>query len=283
MKRKSQLLRRIQVFLAGTLATILVIGLGLGASGADEPPGRGTSNVDATATIAALLTSIAALEVTMTAEAPTTTPTRIGATSTPTPPPTATRRPVAPMAELVVAVLNIRRGPGTGFEIIGSAMKGQQFIVTGQSGGCAWLQVVLKDGSAGWISGLPAYTTLNVACSRLPAAAGPAIAQAGPTRTARPTPTPRGPQAPAPSAAPASEPRNNLSSGDSGRVTTGGPTAVRIVSPPDRTSTTAATLFAWEPNAPLAAGQVYELGFWQPIETERYAVLGPRLVRMPRS
>ena len=60
-------------------------------------------------------------------------------------------------------------------------------------------------------------------------------------------------------------------SGDSGRVTTGGPTAVRIVSPPDRTSTASPALFAWEPNAALAEGQVYELGFWQPIETEREA------------
>ena len=46
---------------------------------------------------------------------------------------------------------------------------------------------------------------------------------------------------------------------------------MRIVSPPDRTSTASPALFAWEPNAALAEGQVYELGFWQPIETEREA------------
>jgi hypothetical protein len=94
------------------------------------------------------------------------------------------------MAESLVRGLNIRSGPGTGYAIIGSASAGQSFPVTGQNGSCAWLQVLLEDGGIGWISGAPAYSSLNVPCDTLRAAAAPAQAAAPPVRE-QPTATPR--------------------------------------------------------------------------------------------
>ena len=211
MQSKAQKRLRFQAFLAAISAAVLTASLGFVANGANEAPGRVAVDTNATATTAAILTSVAVLEVTVTAEAPTATPTPLAPTSTPMPLPTATRR-VAPLAESLVAGLNIRSGPGSSFDVVGSAVQGQQFPVTGQAGSCAWLQVVLEDGSAGWISGSPAYTTLNVPCSRLPAAGAPAAAKAAPTRAVAPTATtraeaptatPRAAQAAAQAAAPA--------------------------------------------------------------------------------
>ena len=119
---------------------------------------------------------------------PTATPTRMAPPATRAP----AAQPASPMAEALVRGLNIRSGPGTGYAIIGNASAGQSFPVTGQNGDCAWLQVLLEDGGNGWISGAPAYSSLNVPCRTLRAAAAPAQAAAAPVReqlTATPRPT----------------------------------------------------------------------------------------------
>src|SRR5690606_33140203 len=60
---------------------------------------------------------------------------------------------------------------------------------SGQSGSCSWLQIVLEDGTEGWISGAGAYSSLNVACGAIPGASGSTTL---PTATPQPpTATPR--------------------------------------------------------------------------------------------
>jgi Tol biopolymer transport system component len=194
-------------FAAIAAAALLTGGAGLVARGADQGPQARPAQTDPNPTVSALLTLQATLLAPQTPTVPpTSTPAPVAPTSTPMPLATATRRPVSPLAESLVAGLNIRSGPGSSYAVVGSAAQGQQFPVRGQSGSCAWLQIVLEDGSEGWISGSPAYTTLNVPCGRVPSAApaaGAAAAAAPPptaTRAATPAPTAR-PAAPA--AAPA--------------------------------------------------------------------------------
>jgi len=163
----------------------------------------------ATATAAAKMTQIAselnraALKQTATALALTQTAQPL-ATATPTATPivaTPTPRRVSPIAEVLVEGLNIRSGPGTSYPVVASGAIGQRFPVSGQSGNCAWLQVVLEDGSEGWMSGSAAYSNLNVTCSALPgasvAAPTPTTARQLPTATPRPAQPAAEPPAPA--------------------------------------------------------------------------------------
>ena len=99
--------------------------------------------------------------------APTATPTPPPPTPTlaptPTPqPPTPTSMPTAkastPRAEVIIASLNVRGGPGVAYPIIGVALAGDVFDVTGVNASGDWLQVTRADGKPGWISGGPAYT-----------------------------------------------------------------------------------------------------------------------------
>ena len=181
----------------------------------------------ATATAAAKLTQIAselnraALKQTATAMALTQAAQPL-ATATPTATPvpvTPTPRPVTPLAEVLVEGLNIRSGPGTNFPVVAKGALGQRFPVSGQTGNCAWLQIVLEDGSEGWISGAAAYSSLNVACSVLP---GAAASQAAPTPVPQlPTATPRPvqqPQAAQPAAQPAA-PSNPSTAAAEGVIT----------------------------------------------------------------
>ncbi|HHY56109.1 MAG TPA: SH3 domain-containing protein [Chloroflexi bacterium] len=172
----------------------------------DRPlqPGA-TADANATATVSALLqlqlqidatrTAIAQLSATPT-HTPTVLPVNTRAPATPAP------RRVSPIAEVLVEGLNIRSGPGTGYPVIASGAIGQRFPVIGQSGNCAWLQVVLEDGTEGWLSGAAAYSSLNVACNGLP---GESVAAAPTPTPARqiPTTTPRPVQSAAQPAAPA--------------------------------------------------------------------------------
>lgn len=197
--------------LALILALILAGSMGLSALAADGRP-QVAQDLAATATQSAIKQR--ALQATLTAQARPATPTH-----TPTPtsttvvaPPPATPKPTqapagrsqpaqpaaasaGPLAQALVRGLNIRAGPGTGYAIIANATAGQSLPVTGQAGGCAWLQVTIKGGS-GWISGAPAFSSLNVPCSTLrvvsaPLQAAPHTAvQAPPAQGVAPTPNP---------------------------------------------------------------------------------------------
>lgn len=188
-----------QIVLAVVLTICILLPV-LGISGvASSSSGGGIypRQAAATETAQALETQLAAevqlifLQKTATAEALTATA-RPPATATATPTATSTRaastptlRAPSPLAEVLVEGLNIRSGPGTNFAVVARGTFGQQLPVTGQSGNCAWLQVLLEDGSDGWISGAAAYSSLNVACSVVP---GARAAAAIPTPSATPRP-----------------------------------------------------------------------------------------------
>ncbi len=160
------------------LAALLTAVVGGSASAAAhrQVPVHPNLQADVAATATALSELMQAVNVTLTAEA-----------LQPTPlPPTATPIPgQADLAPFVVTLgqgINIRSGPGTTFAVIGGTVANQGFPVVGQANDCGWLQVVLEDGSTGWISGSPAYTRLNVACTAVPAAQA-ADSSATPTKT----------------------------------------------------------------------------------------------------
>ncbi len=81
--------------------------------------------------------------------APTDTP-RPSATAAP---PTATPAPPQVTAIVIASQgVNVRSGPGTTFQPIGSLPTGAQVAVIGRSGDAGWIQVRLDDGREGWIS-----------------------------------------------------------------------------------------------------------------------------------
>lgn len=215
--------RRLLAFVLALLVALPLIGASsLVVAGANEQGLRqaaptSTALPDLTATVSALKALQMQVVATQTAIAElSATPT---SPATATPAATSTPRPAPPIAEVLVGGLNIRSGPGSSFPIVGNAAAGQRFPVTGQSGGCTWLRVVLEDGTEAWISGAAAYTSLNVACSAVPAANGGAsavVATATP-RPAAPTARPAQPAATQPPAsqpaAPASSPGNAASAG----------------------------------------------------------------------
>jgi len=137
----------------------------------------------------------AQLEVAAATSTPTLTPTPRPPTPTPTPSPTVTPLPptdtptptpvptepsaASPQAEVIVAALNVRRGPGVDYPIIGGAWAGDLFEIVGTNATRDWLQVRTEEGSLGWISGRPAYTRV------LGSLDGVAIVEAPPP----PTPT----------------------------------------------------------------------------------------------
>ena len=171
-------------------------GLVCTAVGVYAAPAAATPEPTVNPTVAALIELGRSVKATQTAQAaaaaPTATPTGVATpappTSTPvqaapTAPAAATHRAQPPLAEVLVDGLNIRSGPGSSFESIGKAAAGMQLPIIAQSGSCTWLQVVLEDGGTGWISGNAAYSTINVDCAVIPAAAAQASAQALPTPT----------------------------------------------------------------------------------------------------
>lgn len=169
------------------IAITNIAGFGAGGNAPAYQPG-------ATATAQALIDLLEQIDATRTAVA------QLSATAASTPlavptatntriPPTATPRRATPIAEVLVEGLNIRSGPGTTFPIVAKGALGQRFPVSGQSGSCSWLQIVLEDGTEGWISGAGAYSSLNVACGAIPGASGSTTL---PTATpVPPTATPR--------------------------------------------------------------------------------------------
>ncbi|MCL4238222.1 MAG: SH3 domain-containing protein [Anaerolineae bacterium] len=55
-----------------------------------------------------------------------------------------------PLAQIAVAELNVRAGPGTGYEVVGVLAQGAQVPVTGRSADGTWLAVSLPGGM-GWV------------------------------------------------------------------------------------------------------------------------------------
>ncbi|MCL4295330.1 MAG: PD40 domain-containing protein [Anaerolineae bacterium] len=66
--------------------------------------------------------------------------------------------PAKAQAEVIAAALNVREGPGINYTIQKVAKAGDVFEIVGTNSNRSWVQVVMADGSKGWISALPAYT-----------------------------------------------------------------------------------------------------------------------------
>ncbi len=75
-----------------------------------------------------------------------------------------------PTATIVANALNVRNGPGTNYARVAAVYQDDEVTVAGQSGDCAWLQVVTPDGQPGWVSGKSTYVELNGDCEQIPEA-----------------------------------------------------------------------------------------------------------------
>jgi uncharacterized protein YraI len=116
---------------------------------------------------------------------PTPTPTATSMnTPTPTPTPTATSTnkptPTPTPDAVVVAPVNLRKGPGTVYDIINTLRPGQVLTVTGRITDAAWLQIKTDQMQAGWVINRVDLVTLNLPVEQIPIVSPP------PT----PTPTP---------------------------------------------------------------------------------------------
>jgi uncharacterized protein YraI len=130
------------------------------------------------------------------------------ATATPAvaePPTAAPTNTPAPAEVTTTDVVNVRGGPGTNYNIIGSAQAGETFPVTGKSPAGDWWQINY-NGQAGWVFAqlTSARNTEAVAVAQNIPAAPPTQPPAPPTNT----PAPQPPQPPA-EAQPTQPPANN--------------------------------------------------------------------------
>jgi dipeptidyl aminopeptidase/acylaminoacyl peptidase len=90
----------------------------------------------------------------------------------------ATPAAAVPQAEVIVAALNVRAGPGVNYRILEVAFSGDKFEVIGVNAARTWLQIVRTDGSRAWISGWPAYTRVSTSLDGLPVVQAPPISAA---------------------------------------------------------------------------------------------------------
>ena len=74
------------------------------------------------------------------------------ATDTPTLEPSATATPTAPAAFAVIVrnPVNLRDGPGEGFDVVGQVISGQRYPVLARNASGTWWQIEV-DGLAGWV------------------------------------------------------------------------------------------------------------------------------------
>ncbi len=109
--------------------------------------------------------------------------------------PAATATPDAPMATIGNVIMNVRGGPGTNYNVIGTAAPGQQFEITGKNPGLGdWWQINY-NGQTGWLYG-PLVTATNPQVVQIalviPAPPPPTATPIPPT----PVPVPTQPPAP---------------------------------------------------------------------------------------
>lgn len=135
---------------------------------------------------------MAIVEVTVTPTASSTIATTPSPQTTPTPEP-------APLASaVVVRGANLRAGPGTGFEIVGTAFQGEELRVIGRSDDSAWLMVESEEPAWIWLDLVELstdVTDVSAATTRTTSAADSEVSS-----TASPIPSP----SPLPSSTPSS-------------------------------------------------------------------------------
>ncbi|MCB0198444.1 MAG: SH3 domain-containing protein [Anaerolineae bacterium] len=124
--------------------------------------------------------------------APTDTPTEV-----PEPSDTPTETPVPQPVVVVDSQMNVRGGPGTSYPILDQVQAGDELVVSARSQDGEWWQVILTNGSEGWLAAslvTPSGPTGDVQVAQNvapPPTARPTNTAAAPPPAAAPTDTPR--------------------------------------------------------------------------------------------
>ena len=152
---------------------------------------------------------------------PTPAPATVEAAAAPQDPTTPSPQPTpAPAAQLTITgdLVNVRSGPGTTFDLVGTATAGASFAIVARNAAGDWWQVCCFDGKNGWVFGELA-TAANADAVPIAAeqpaqpAAVAAAATAAPAAAAAATTPPQDPNTPTPQpAAPAAPYDPNASS-----------------------------------------------------------------------
>jgi uncharacterized protein YraI len=124
-------------------------------------------------------------------------------TITSTLPATPTRAPAAAQARLIVtsALVNIRSGPATTFDLVGTAVNGESFPITAKNAQGDWWQICCINDQPGWVFGELARVENAATVASAPDLPIPTPAVASPATPALPTSsTPDTPPATAPPA-----------------------------------------------------------------------------------
>ncbi len=177
-----------------TAEVAVVAGAVVGCGGADAPEAVAVDTPTLAPTDPPTPTKVMQITKTPTAtKAPTATgtptPTKTP-TNTPTKTPTNTPTP-QPLAIVDTEALNVRKGPGTGYDIIGSVKKGDELLIIGRLANDSWYQIDYKK-QKGWV-----FADLIMAKNTEPV---PVITDIPPTNTPTSTPTPS--DTPTPTATP---------------------------------------------------------------------------------
>ncbi|MFN8495988.1 MAG: SH3 domain-containing protein [Caldilineaceae bacterium] len=134
------------------------------------------------------------------------TPTTIAQTVAVTPT-TAVAKATGPQATVNDDLINIRSGPATTFDLVGSASKGQTFQIVGKNPQGDWWQICCVNGQKGWVYSplVQAENADQVAVAAdMPTAAAPTATPA--QVAAAPTATPAAANTPAPAPATSDDP-----------------------------------------------------------------------------
>lgn len=94
--------------------------------------------------------------------------------------------PVVDTATILVRSLRIRSGPGTGFDVVGAAAAGEEYLVTGQAVGCQWYQIAHPTLGSVWIAGGD-FSVAAGECTAIPEVAVAGVESAAGTPDVTPT------------------------------------------------------------------------------------------------
>jgi hypothetical protein len=107
-----------------------------------------------------------------------------GTAATPTTPVGATLPPDVPWAAVTAQILNIRKGPGTHYPVIGQLQQNDVVEITGKNADSSWLQIVYPTGTIGrgWI--FASYAQLRGSPAAIP------VVETSPPPTSTPASSP---------------------------------------------------------------------------------------------
>jgi hypothetical protein len=101
-------------------------------------------------------------------------------TAAPRPPADVALPPGVPWATITTEVLNVRRGPGTHYPVIGQLQRNDAVEVAGKNADSSWLQIVYPTGTIGrgWIAA--SYAKVSGSLASIPVIEAPLLATSTP-------------------------------------------------------------------------------------------------------